>query len=111
MDVTREDLANLDEIVKALNKLRFDLSGTECMRMATSLAWLGQHRQRIDADCRAAEAKEKGRLDAALRAYDDAQRASVAAPAVVAPAPEAATPPPAVAEFDDPPPRLPRRRK
>ena len=83
MDVSRSDLRNLDEIILLLNKVRFDVNGPECLRLASSLQWVGHHRQRVEAEIQATEEFESDVTTKALTAYRaSTQTAAPAAPAV-----------------------------
>lgn len=66
MQVTREDLGHVDELIRALNKLRFDVNGLECMRLSASLFWFGQFRQNAQGEIQAAEAEHEKRVQQGL---------------------------------------------
>lgn len=90
LEVSRVDIGHIDELIGVLNKVRFDVNGPECMRLATSLAWFGQLRQKIVAEVSAGDDEKNGRIEQALKAL--AQNETVARDTVakeVAPDPEA----------------------
>lgn len=66
MDVSRGDIKAIDEIMIVLNKVRFDVNGPECMRLATALAWFADHRRKIQEEVLASEETHAAMIEKAL---------------------------------------------
>lgn len=91
MQVTRDDLRCIDAILRALNKLRFDVNGVECMQLAGDLAHFGQLRSRVEVDVTRAEEAYDARVKAALEASATVTEAPQGGAPTEAPPPAPAT--------------------
>lgn len=63
MQVNRSDADACEILLGVLGKLRFDLNGVECVRLADALTWLAKLRQRVVSECDGIESTAKKTAD------------------------------------------------
>lgn len=71
MQVSKDDLECVDAIIRALNKLRFDVNGVECMQLASQLAAFGNLRGRIAEELKYEAAEHDKKIQEALKKLNE----------------------------------------
>lgn len=66
IDVTRTDLTRSTELLKVLNRAKFEVEGPEALALAQVLNWAGGHHGRIKTAVEALEAEQEAKIKAAL---------------------------------------------
>lgn len=100
IDVTRIDLNRSTELLKVLNRAKYEVEGNEALALAQVLNWAAAFHGRIEADVKAQDAAQEAKIKAALEAQ-----------ATAAKTPPPADPAPAVTSASSPAPKGPQKRK